>query len=329
MEVHPIHEGETLGQYLTAVRIAHNLSIEDVAKTLGLGRKYIFALEKGAYDQLPSKPYLQGFLRQLSKVYRVPESDLLGQLDAETKAVPASLTAAVPVVGKTKQRLRTLVSGVQVTPVIIAVIAAVCIVLGIVGYMVWQVTQLSRLPGLVITTPAANTKVVPGLVKIEGSTEKGATLSINGQPVDIEQDGHFSTQLQVGPEQSELLFKVQSQYGKSLTQSLPIVVEAGPGAANKKVLVVIQGLQPIELSVRVDTNTPQTVILKTGESRSFEGSSTVIVSTSDAGNTKVNVNGKDLGVLGKVGERLDLIPFTAEIATPEATTTSVQATSTK
>lgn len=77
---HPQHRpfsSETPGAQIRAIREAHNVSAEEVAKRLYLDIQMIKNLEADNYSHLPPPIFVQGYLRAFAKLFEIPEEPLL------------------------------------------------------------------------------------------------------------------------------------------------------------------------------------------------------------------------------------------------------------
>jgi cytoskeletal protein RodZ len=62
---------ETLGEYLSEIRLQFNFTLEEVAQKTGLYEKFIYYIEQGKYQLLPPDVYVLGFLKKLATVYKI------------------------------------------------------------------------------------------------------------------------------------------------------------------------------------------------------------------------------------------------------------------
>src|SRR3954447_175702 len=69
------------GAILAAAREELNLSVSDVARHLKLSPAQVEALEEGAYDRLPGRVFVRGFLRNYAKLLGIDPQPLLRTID--------------------------------------------------------------------------------------------------------------------------------------------------------------------------------------------------------------------------------------------------------
>jgi cytoskeleton protein RodZ len=76
-------DASSAGAVLAAAREEMNLSIGEVARHLKLSPAQVEALEEGAYDRLPGRVFVRGFLRNYAKLLGVDPQPLLSRIDNE------------------------------------------------------------------------------------------------------------------------------------------------------------------------------------------------------------------------------------------------------
>ncbi len=295
---------ETLGQYLSVLRRDRSLDLVAVAKSLGIAPKFLEALEKGAYDMLPADVYVLGFLHKLAGLYEVEPAALLDQFKKERAVFSGEI--------KIKRESEKAGKKIQFTPKMLSVliVGGLLVILGI--YVVWQIARLNQPPSLEISSPKDGEKITQTFVTVSGKTEPGMKLTINDEQVLVDDAGKFSASLGIGSGQKQLVIRSQNKFDKVTTRIVNVVGELPQANAEVKTFSLdIIALQKISISFVVDGKPEQTENLEAGSTKKITAETTVLLSTNDAGNTQVLMNGKNLGVLGKPGEALNLIPFTA------------------
>jgi cytoskeleton protein RodZ len=76
-------DASSAGASLAAAREELNLSISDVARHLKLTPAQVEALEEGAYERLPGRVFVRGFLRNYAKLLGVDPQPLLRRIEHE------------------------------------------------------------------------------------------------------------------------------------------------------------------------------------------------------------------------------------------------------
>jgi cytoskeletal protein RodZ len=195
--------GEThkLGEVLRAAREAKGVDLARVERDTKIRERYLSALERGDYRDLPGAVYTKGFLRNygaylgldgeyLIDLYRIESAEAAGER-------PHSVPSPRPL-GKRRPRAFVITPG--------AVVAAILTVLvgGFVAYLGFEFVNFARTPELRITDPPGN---VNGYTKLEmtvvGITEPNASVKVSNlsenPTVVADREGRFEVTVQLLP----------------------------------------------------------------------------------------------------------------------------------
>jgi len=155
-------------------------------------------------------------------------------------------------------------------------------------------------------------------------TEAGATVYLNNQLVVVDVNGEFRENLSLAPGTNTLVIKAVSKFEKEtvVTRSIVIPEKQIAGAFDPEMptttpetirevqLELVVGPQAAWVSIQVDGQEEFTGTMLAGSSRAVRASSSVRISTGNAGSTKVILSGQDIGLMGKEGEMLRDVEFT-------------------
>ena len=92
------------------------------------------------------------------------------------------------------------------------------------GYLGWQLLTLASGPMLIITQPSEET-VAGEEVAVEGKTDPGAAVTINGQEIRKNKDGNFSQILSLTPGEHTITVTAVGQNGKKATAQRTVRVK--------------------------------------------------------------------------------------------------------
>ena len=307
---------ETLGEYLLAVRKELGLTLEEVSQATGVYEKFIHYIETGKYHLLPPGVYVLGFLKKLANVYNISCDALLEQYRKELGIVEHAASEKLRAKKTWKERF----SNITVTPKLITFAGSAAIGLIAFLYVVFQVFAINKTPALAINEPKNDAVISGTSIKVSGKTDAGNIVSINGQNVFVEPSGEFHTTIGVAPGQKELRISSANKFGKKNEQVLAMRVESEqPTIAGAETTV------PSELQLEIKFTKATKIILEkdgvelpeeivpAGAIKKVTAQDKVNLTTFDAANTQVSLNGKAVGSLGKSGEKIT-IPFTKEAA---------------
>lgn len=300
---------ETLSEYLHSVRENLGLSLEDVGKKTGIKLKFLQSLESGDFKVLPAEVYVFGFLRQLSQLYSVRSQELIDQYKKEKGIEHQRARQALE--GRTwyKKYFGKLV----ITPKILTIVLGVVFVAATAGYIIWQVWSINKTPSLEIFEPTNNQAVQASSVLVRGQTDAGMSVTVNGQNIFVDQSGGFKTQLALSQGPEEITIMAQNHFGKSASNTINIIGSASSQATSTPVVLKVDFTAPVVLGFIIDDQQAQTLSFGSGDSKTFSAARRILLSTSDAGSTKVTLNGQVLGAMGKPKEALTDIPFFAPV----------------
>ena len=91
-EVDSVEETQSIGQVLTAARLAQVMSVQDIARQLRLSEKQITAIEEDDHSKFQNQIFLRGFIRNYAKLVREDTKEF-SQLLQDT--FPPSSTQAI------------------------------------------------------------------------------------------------------------------------------------------------------------------------------------------------------------------------------------------
>lgn len=305
---------ETLGEYLLAVRTELGLTLEEVSQKTGIYEKFIHYMETGKYHLLPPSVYVLGFIKKLSEVYKISSEPLIEQYRKESGIVEHAASTRLANENTWKAWLKNL----TITPKLITITGSAFVGLLAFFYVVFQVFAINQTPELAISEPKNDAVISGSSVNVTGKTESGVIIAINGQNVFVDPSGQFHTTIGVAPGQKELKIQAQNKFGKKTEQTLALRVEelkvAGAETTIPSQLQLnLKFTKDTKIELKRDGADTTVETVKAGTIKEITANDNVVVTTYDAGSTNATLNGKNIGVLGKTGEKI-VIPFTKEAA---------------
>ena len=300
---------ETLGEYLKAARATFNLSLEQVALASKVNPKWLGALEEGKLELLPADVYIHGTLRRLAVFYNLDAETLLFQYNKE-RGISKHIAEKK---NKGKNQLVGFWRKLIITPKVLVAAAAVVFVGFTLLYLVWQVLAINRTPSLEITYPKDQQIIENLAVDVKGKTDPGMSVSVNGQEIYVDNFGEFGTQLSLVPGSQEIKVVSKNRFDKETFKTIKVFVQPKEVANDFKVILELAFTAPVVITYKIDELEEITKAFINGDVVKIEAKNSIIISASDGGNILGKLNGRDLNVLGKPGERLD-VTFSKESA---------------
>jgi len=170
-------EPTKLGTVLRTAREARFIDLARVERDTKIRVRYLSALERGDYRDLPGSVYTRGFLRNyglylgLDPEYLIDLYRLESGIAAERPSMPSP-----PRPMSERQGRALVVSGGAITAAILTIL-----VLALVAYVVGELVIFSGTPDLRITDPAADLLAYEGTeYLIRGVTEPNSTITTEG-----------------------------------------------------------------------------------------------------------------------------------------------------
>jgi len=178
----------SIGEILKQERERHRLSVSDLAKRTRIRQDYLLALENNDFDKLPAAIFVKGYIRSYGQVFGFDHKPLQALLrrdykeSAKGKLVPREFIKPV-----LKRKFVW-------TPATMTAIVLSAVFLTFVSYVLFSWINLQKPPELTVLQPQDD-QVVSSQVIIEGKTLPDAMVSVNSQPVALQMDGSFKTEI--------------------------------------------------------------------------------------------------------------------------------------
>jgi cytoskeletal protein RodZ len=300
-------EMETLGEFLKGARENFGLTVGEAAHKASMKPKFLEELEDGNFNALPPDVYILGFLRQLAALYKADPELLISQYKKE-RGIAVHIAQTETGNAGIKRYMEKLV----ITPKLLTVTLVTGFVAITILYVIWQVLSINKNPSLEIYEPKDRQVIEQSSVTVLGKTDPGMTVTINDQAVFVDSEGNFRTQLGIGPGPKDLVFVAKNKFDKQVSKTISVVGEAQVAAIQQEPLVIMElsATETIEIEYSADGGQKIKETVQAGSSKEIKAVNLVLLSTSNAGATKVVFNNQDLGFLGRKGEKLVDIPFT-------------------
>ena len=180
---------ETLAEKLKALRRTQAVSLPMLEEKTRIQKRYLEALERGRYDELPEPMYTRNFLRAYARALGADEQYFLELYEEEVGQTDLLGPHRLP-------RMRVRKGRFFVFSRVTAGLAMALPALIIVGYLLWQTSALLRPPEVVVTTPTDGSAVQSALLSVEGYvTDSDVTVIVNEKTVIVDETLHFETEV--------------------------------------------------------------------------------------------------------------------------------------
>jgi cytoskeletal protein RodZ len=217
----------SLPERLYAARERKGVDLYRAERDTKIRARYLAALERGDYRELPGAVYTKGFLRNYALYLGLDPDEILGQWRRERgDAGPPQPVIAVPRPLTTPRRGLTFSPGV----VVAALLTVVVLLVG--GYLAIQVMRFARPPTLVLTDPKVATLTVAesrNSYTLRGTTIPGGTVTVEvaGGSHQTSADSTGAWSLDVDLRRGKNQFKIDAtdpETGKHAEQTAQVVI---------------------------------------------------------------------------------------------------------
>ena len=171
-----------VGDILKESREQQKYSIDDISRLTKISPDFIRYLEEGSYHMLPDEVYIKGFIKSYARVLGLDVKQVIPFYRREqSNTVKNKLPPQEP-----KRFI------VNITPTKVITYVAALAVTGFVIFLFIQYRMFANAPVLVIDAPSTDITTTNSSVTVVGSTDPDVTVTVNGEEVDVLQDGDFS-----------------------------------------------------------------------------------------------------------------------------------------
>ncbi len=181
------HPVASLPERLLAARERKGVDLFRAERDTKIRARYLGALERGDYRELPGAVYTKGFLRNYAQYLGLDPDEILLQWRRERGDGPSS--DPVLVVPRTVAAPR---QGITISPRVFGGLLLALVVIVVVGYVATQLVRYSKPPTITVTDPSSAVVTVDETATkytLRGSTSPGATVSITipgrDQPIQV------------------------------------------------------------------------------------------------------------------------------------------------
>lgn len=179
---------KTIGQILRSEREFHTLTLQEMAQQTRIRLEYLEALENDQYDLLPASTFVKGYIRAYGQLFGFDYQPLIAMLRRDFKESARGTLVPQEFI---KPAFKKQPVWTPVTYVMLGLATVFTVLIAYIGFQWWQLQQP---PDLWVFTPDEDSEVAAQVV-VQGQTESDAIVTVNQQPVSLQPDGRFETEL--------------------------------------------------------------------------------------------------------------------------------------
>jgi cytoskeletal protein RodZ len=231
-------EGQHLGEMLRSARERRGLDRARIERDTRIRERFLSALERGAYDELPGEVYARGFLRTYATYLGLDPDAMVALYRLETRR-PADRahppTRRRPL-GRPQPRAFVVAPGAVAAAILTVLVGA------LVAYLAYQVITFARTPELRVTDPAGD---VSGhresSIVIRGVTAPNARVSVSGlaenPSVVADAQGSFSVRVELVPGSNLVTIRAldprTTRESAEVTRTIEVIGDADAGESRR------------------------------------------------------------------------------------------------
>jgi cytoskeletal protein RodZ len=204
----------TIGNVLRNARVEKKISLDKLERRTKIKRAFLQAIENEDWNSLPDYSVVVGFVKSIANSLSLEENKVSAVLrrDYPPKAVTIN---PKPDVSK-----RFIWS-----PRLTFLLGVIAVILFITGYLSYQYLRFVSPPSLDVSLPVELQQVSQDTIKVQGTTDTDATITVNNQPAIVDEDGNFSVDLAVSKDTNQITIVAKSRSGKVTTVVRRVKVE--------------------------------------------------------------------------------------------------------
>ena len=231
-----------LGEVLRAAREAKGLDLPRVERETKIRERYLSALERGEYRELPGAVYTKGFLRNYAAYLGLDPEYLIDLYRLETAGAERAPTSLRPR-PLAARRSRAFV----VTPNAIAAAILTFMVGAFLAYLGYGLVNFARTPELRITDPPTDVSGHGELtITLRGVTAPNATVRVSNLPenpsVEADANGNFEVSVELLPGSNVVQLvahdPVTDRDSEMEERTIIVAVEPAPSASPPKAVAL-------------------------------------------------------------------------------------------
>lgn len=207
---------KSIGQVLKSARLSQEISLEELERQTKIKKEFIDSIEREKWQRLPEFSVVSGFVKNIATSLSVEREKAMALLRRDYPKEGQQVAQPKPDMEK-----RTIIG-----PRIVFIIAASLLMFIVGGYIFAQYRSFNKAPSLVVIEPRDGQEVSlsDDFLAVSGQTDPTATIIVNNQSVLVEDDGEFTTELEIGTNLNVVNVTATSRSGKKSNEQIEVKV---------------------------------------------------------------------------------------------------------
>ncbi|MFO7806814.1 MAG: DUF4115 domain-containing protein [Candidatus Moraniibacteriota bacterium] len=302
----------TLGEKLKKIREKAGFSLAEVANFTKVKQDHLQKIEEGNFECLPPDVYVRGFLKSYAKFLNLDPNEIIKYYEKEVGVYENIRKYQNPI----QKRKRDFFPRFIITPKVFTVSFIFLLVAAGVSYFYFEIEKFSQSPRLVVFHPNNGTSVNKSSLDVMGSTGKENKVSINGQPIRINENGEFRETLGLHKGVNEIKIETENKLGKKTQEILQVSADFQVASVKGESESREEGQEtsdedkkeefnfsikakedPVWILVEVDGEKKQDGTMLAGSVQNFKAQDKIKVTSGKANKTFIGINNEEIGKL--------------------------------
>ena len=207
---------KSIGDTLKEIRLKKKISIAKLSEITKIKSEFIRAIENGEWVGLPEFPVVMGFVKNIA-----------ASLDMKPLSAAALLKRDYPPKSLNINPKPDVAKEFVWSPRLTFLVGVILVAVTLSGYLIYQYTRFISPPVLVVEEPIEGQVIEEENLMVKGNTDLEASVKVNNQPANLEQDGKFSAEIEVTDSTEEIKVVARSRAGKETVVTRKIEVKIG------------------------------------------------------------------------------------------------------
>ncbi len=197
---------KTAGQILRESRKEKQIGLDQIAQETKIRKRFLIALEKDDYEPFSSVATIKGFIKNYAQFLGLDSEKILAIFKRDYRRNQEQKLILQPGVDLEKQ--------FKWNPKKSLILVIALFIIAFSYYLIHQYYGLLGKPGLEIYSPENNKQVVEEQLIIKGETDVDNSVSVNGNLIQINNQGEFNYRLKLISGENKIVIEVTNRLGR-------------------------------------------------------------------------------------------------------------------